>query len=91
MTYGVRNCSFEPKEHSDTVSRTLKQVELAFYYNRPAIISTHRINFCGGLDINNRDKNLRNFKFKIEQKKIFLCGFLLLVQQGRLEKQLLMC
>lgn len=71
MTYGVRNCSFEPTVLNDTVESTLSQIKNAFKFKKPAIISTHRINFSGGMDIKNRDDNLVKLKslLKIIVKK----------------------
>jgi len=62
MTYGVRNCSFEPLEHNDNNLKTLLQIKNAFMLKKPAIISTHRINFSGGMSIKTRDKNLIEIK-----------------------------
>lgn len=62
MTYGVRNCSFEPIELGDNASKTLSQINIAFKFKKPAIISTHRINFSGGMCKKTRDKNLKEFK-----------------------------
>ena len=52
----VRNIVFEPTDNRgiDWVAFTLKQIEAAFRWNRPAIISSHRVNFCGHIDPNNR-------------------------------------
>ncbi len=60
MVYLVRNAVFEPTEKApfDWVSRTLAQVDAAFRLNRPAIISSHRVNFCGHIDPANREKGL---------------------------------
>lgn len=60
--YGIRNCSFEPTEKNDTVEDTLKQIQIAFMFNKPAVISTHRINFVSRIDKKNRDKNLIKFQ-----------------------------
>ena len=67
MTYGVRNCSFEPIELGDNASKTLSQIKIAFMLKKPAIISTHRINFSSGMCKNSRDKNLKEFKILILQ------------------------
>jgi hypothetical protein len=52
----VRNVVFEPTDHRnvDWVAFALKQIEAAFRWNRPAVISSHRVNFCGHIDENNR-------------------------------------
>ncbi|WP_199222851.1 hypothetical protein [Rhodohalobacter mucosus] len=57
----VRNVVFEPTEQRniDWVSTTMSQIEAAFRWNRPAIISSHRVNFCGHIDPDNREKGLR--------------------------------
>jgi len=52
----VRNVVFEPTDVRgfDWVNYSLKQIEAAFCWRRPAIISSHRVNFCGYIDPNNR-------------------------------------
>ncbi len=44
----VRNVVFEPTEERgiDWVNYSLKQIEAAFFWNKPAIISSHRVNFA---------------------------------------------
>ena len=60
ITIMVRNVVFEPTEDRglDWVNFTLKQIERAFRWNRAAIISSHRVNFCGHIDPENREKGL---------------------------------
>ncbi len=58
MTYAPRNCTFEPSIFGETHLDTLRQIKRAFFYKKPAIISTHRINFVGRMNVFNRDKNL---------------------------------
>lgn len=60
----VRNVVFEPTDERgiDWVNYTLKQIEAAFRWNRPAIISSHRVNFCGYIDPKNRQKGLSALK-----------------------------
>jgi hypothetical protein len=62
--YTVRNSIFEPSltPLSQTISHCLSQIERAFLNKKPAIISTHRINFMGSLVEENRTKNLELFK-----------------------------
>ena len=57
---GVRNVVFEPTSamQSDWVSYTLGQIDKAFSWNRPAIVSSHRANFSGYLDPDNRETGL---------------------------------
>jgi hypothetical protein len=56
----IRNCVFEPTApaHIDWVAKTLQQIEIAFYWNRPAIISCHRVNFVGKICEKNRQTGL---------------------------------
>ncbi|OYQ43951.1 hypothetical protein [Flavobacterium aurantiibacter] len=58
--YLVRNVSFEPTEKysENVVENALKQIERAFRFRTPAIISSHRLNYIGSLQPKNREKNL---------------------------------
>lgn len=58
--YLSRNVEFEPSiENVDWVDKCLKDIEIAFRMRKPAIISTHRVNFTGSLDPMNRDRGLK--------------------------------
>jgi hypothetical protein len=60
--YITRNAFFEPSgSRKDEVAICLKQIEMAFKYNKPAIISSHRVNFIGGLNEENRTTSLEQF------------------------------
>jgi hypothetical protein len=52
----VRNCVFEPSDVSrnNWLEYTMKQIEISFRWNRPAIISSHRVNFSGHINELNR-------------------------------------
>jgi hypothetical protein len=52
----VRNCVFEPSDISrnNWLEFAIKQIEIAFRWNRPAIISSHRVNFSGHINEDNR-------------------------------------
>jgi hypothetical protein len=69
MTYQVRNVVFEPtfKENFDSVSYALNQIKTAFFWNRPAIISSHRVNFCGHIDPKNREIGLSSLKMLLKK------------------------
>lgn len=55
----ARNVTFEPSIfNSQPVEKALKSIQSAFFWNKPAIISSHRLNFIGRIDEKNRDKNL---------------------------------
>ncbi|WP_127844470.1 hypothetical protein [Psychroflexus aestuariivivens] len=61
QVYLNRNVMFEPAENPqvDVVNEALKQINLAFKYNKPAIISSHRLNYIGGLNYKNRTENIK--------------------------------
>ena len=56
----IRNCFFEPSlsKISDPVGECLNRIKIAFRWRKPAVISSHRINFVGALDEKNRTDNL---------------------------------
>lgn len=56
----VRNAFFEPTTNPgfDWVDDCLHRMEVAFRWKKPAIVSTHRLNFMGGLKPRNREQNL---------------------------------
>lgn len=61
--YMVRNCSFEPSESAKyNADFCMAQVEKAFKRKQAAIISSHRQNFIGELNPENRDNNIKQFK-----------------------------
>ena len=62
--YLIRNAFFEPYKGDaiDWVDECLSRINIAFKCHKPAIISTHRLNFIGTLDKQYRDNTL--FKFK---------------------------
>jgi hypothetical protein len=58
--YLMRNCLFEPAADPDRdwVDTCLADIETAFRWRKPAIISTHRINYVSGMQVANRDRGL---------------------------------
>ncbi len=56
----VRNVVFEPTEKRgiDWVNFTMKQIETSFRWSKPAVISSHRVNFCGHISPDNRNEGL---------------------------------
>jgi hypothetical protein len=58
--FTIRNANFEPSIHPDNpwIESVLQDVYWAFFWGKPAIINTHRINFIGYLDEKNRTNNL---------------------------------
>ena len=70
--YFIRNVHFEQVENSnyDWVNAALKEISTAFTWGKPAIISSHRVNYIGSINPQNRDRNLnllRNLLKKIVQ------------------------
>ncbi len=62
QVYMMRNVFFEPsllKNRNSVVDQCLKRIKIAFAFGNPVIISSHRVNFMGSLDSNNRDQNLK--------------------------------
>jgi hypothetical protein len=57
--YLTRNCIFEPSQHGkDWVDSCLNDVRSAFLWKKPAVISSHRVNYIGAHDIKNRKQGL---------------------------------
>ncbi len=69
MTYLVRNVVFEPTDDRgfDWVQYSLNQVASAFFWKRPAIISSHRVNFCGNIDERNREKGISSLRLLLKK------------------------
>jgi hypothetical protein len=61
--YLTRNAFFEPNAPGkDWVASCLKDIEYAFRWKKPAVISSHRTNYIGSLDPKNRDLGLQKLK-----------------------------
>lgn len=56
MIYLTRNCFFEQsyKGNGFSIADCLGHVQTAFMFRKPAVISTHRVNYIGGLNQQNR-------------------------------------
>lgn len=55
----TRNCAFEPTDNNyKGINHTLMQISSAFRWGKPAIISSHRVNFVGGINPNYQEKGL---------------------------------
>ncbi|HEX8563136.1 MAG TPA: polysaccharide (de)acetylase [Flavobacterium sp.] len=67
--YLVRNVHFEPSTNpsANWIDKALTEIGIAFLWNKPALVSTHRLNFIGGLVQENRDKNLAMLKLLLEK------------------------
>ena len=51
IRYITRNCFFEPNQAgNDWIDSCLYDIKIAFRWNKPAIISSHRVNYTGALN-----------------------------------------
>lgn len=64
LFYFIRNSAFEPstKKNIDWRKKIIGEAKAAFLLKTPLIISTHRVNFMGGIVESNRTDNLKLFK-----------------------------
>lgn len=62
--YLIRNCFFEPSltGYTNEIDRCLARIKIAFRWNKPAVICSHRINYIGALQKENRDISLSLLK-----------------------------
>lgn len=70
--YVVRNCPFETysgncSRNNQAVSNCLANIEAAFHMHAPAIVSTHRVNYVGGLEVSHRDESLKQLKLLLDE------------------------
>jgi hypothetical protein len=64
QVYLSRNAAFEPgisenDTYKNALQKGLKSIERAFRWHKPAIVSSHRINYVGFLNPDNRDNGLK--------------------------------
>jgi len=62
--YLARNIYFEPSSSTkvDWVGKALKDTAISFFWKKPAIICTHRLNYVGSIFEENRTGNLEKLK-----------------------------
>lgn len=92
QTFLVRNCVFEPSSERsiDWAAYANKQIEAAFRWNRPAVVSSHRVNFCGHIEPKNRKNGinaLRELLKKVTEKWKDI-EFISLEELGRLVNEI---
>ena len=60
----MRNCYFEPSQNPsfDWLNDCLNRVNIAFRWGKAAVISSHRLNFIGNIDVQNKDRNIVLFR-----------------------------
>jgi hypothetical protein len=58
--YITRNCFFEPTSNlkTDWIDSCLNEIRIAFRWKKPAVISSHRVNYIGFINRANRDRGL---------------------------------
>lgn len=57
-----RNCGFEPGRGKMDAAFCMQQIDAAFRWGKPAVISTHRANYIGALNPDNRKIGLAELK-----------------------------
>jgi hypothetical protein len=72
IMYLTRNAFFEPNStkqstSKDWVNDCLKEIEIAFRWHKPATISSHRVNYIGWLNENNRANGLQKLDTLLSQ------------------------
>lgn len=67
--YFVRNSLFEPSINRTVnwVEKCMESISIAFKWGKPAIIGSHRINYCGRLDLSQRNKNLEDLELLLSK------------------------
>ncbi len=59
---------FEPNSKNiDWVNFTFEQIKAAFFWGKPAIVSSHRVNFCGHIEPENRRKGLKTLQSLLDK------------------------
>ncbi|MCA1919179.1 MAG: hypothetical protein LDL38_07250 [Flavobacterium piscis] len=68
LIYLTRNCYFEPSQNPtfDWINDCLKRIKIAFFWGKPVILSTHRLNFIGTIFRENRENNIKLFKILLK-------------------------
>jgi hypothetical protein len=68
LTVITRNSSFEPSKNNGTnwVNSCVNEIESAFRWKKPAIISTHRANYIGTHSLENRKKSLKSLNILLK-------------------------
>lgn len=65
--YITRNCFFEPSQPGrNWVESCLNEISIAFRWHKPAVISSHRVNFVGGLQEENRRNGLEQLELLLQ-------------------------
>ncbi len=68
--YSVRNCSYEPayNQNSQACAKTcLAAIEHSFAVKKPAIITSHRLNYISAINPKNRENNLLGLQMLLKE------------------------
>ena len=67
----ARNAVFEPSLHvqQDNVDIALAQIDRAFRKNRAAVLCSHRLNYMGGISIENQNRGLQGLRELMKRVK----------------------
>lgn len=67
--YLIRNGAFEPftNPNKDWVNSCMKDINNAFFWGKPSVISIHRVNFVGSINQKNREQNLKLFSLLVDK------------------------
>jgi len=67
--YNIRNVFFEPVNNPniDWTLPAMARIQVAFLMNRPAVISSHRVNYIGFIDPKNKENGLRQLGSLLRQ------------------------
>ena len=62
--YTCRNVIFEPSENpnKDWINTAMNEIEIVFRWQKPAIICSHRVNYIGFINEENKNRNLKLLK-----------------------------
>jgi hypothetical protein len=60
--YIIRNVFFEPAASGYNQAETLNRIKTAFRWGKPAVIGSHRLNYMGSINPENRNLNLKYLK-----------------------------
>ncbi len=67
QTFIMRNAGFEPCSGLHSVDSVIDEIRSAFYMNKPAVISTHRVNYIGSISLKNAEFGLRQLRNLIKE------------------------
>lgn len=68
LTYITRNCIFEPSQaETDCIDGCLSDISNAFKWHKPAVISSHRVNYIGALHEDNRNNGLAQLNMLLKK------------------------